>query len=595
MFVTAEMISANLPHEWKTKPLVVLWADVFPSTEYFIPIGPPGTRAAARRGEEQVAEVEVVEEVEEAEVVEEEEVEEVVEVEVEDDEDEVEDDEDDVEDDEEAVEDDDVEVEEDEAWPDEDEVEDPDWFPDPSLWADPQRGLPLGDIDFDVGQAVAVAMIRETLQLCVKFDLTMNMCSMKMGFFLKEFKKECGPENWKRVRSGFGCQSWHPCTWSSFRARQYAAFVLFGDKAMSNKVTEVASPLFDLWRSDWAKYRELGRTLQKRAREAVEIACRPGASDAQKARARRLRASAARQLAGIERYRAVQARIRGLPVGVRKRLKGGGYGVEIYIEGRHISMGTYDTEEEAARIFDLAWLTLPGRRAEKRYNYSSDPPPTEEELNQMRAKLKAKVAKPVGTRTRMKAENNLAENQKKAELYRGVRYHGSKFIAQVNVLGTTLLSPSFCTAEEAAWAYNKICLANRADLPRFNLENLNHVEGNDLNTLPGYQAAKEEAKEAAGMKAENNPAENQKKAKLYRGVSYQCSKFIAQVKVSGTNLRSPHFCTAEQAAWAFNEIYLANRADLPRFNLENLNHVEGNDLNTLPGYQAAKEEEAKES
>ncbi len=137
-------------------------------------------------------------------------------------------------------------------------------------------------------------------------------------------------------------------------------------------------------------------------------------------------------------------------------------------------------------------------------------------------------------------------------------------------------------------------MANRADLPRFNLENLNHVEGNDLNTLPGYQAAKEEAKEAAGMKAENT-AENQKKAELYRGVSYHGSKFIAQVKVSGKNLRSPHFCTAEQAAWAFNEIYLANRANLPRFNLENLNHVEGNDLNTLPGYQAAKEEEAKES
>ena len=112
-----------------------------------------------------------------------------------------------------------------------------------------------------------------------------------------------------------------------------------------------------------------------RAREAVEIACRPGASDAQKAKARRLRASAARQLAGIERYKAVQARNRGLPVGVYDDLKGGGYVVKIYIEGRTHTIGTYDTKEEAARIFDLAWLTQPGRSAEKRWNFPREPPP----------------------------------------------------------------------------------------------------------------------------------------------------------------------------------------------------------------------------
>ena len=41
---------------------------------------------------------------------------------------------------------------------------------------------------------------------------------------------------------------------------------------------------------------------------------------------------------------------------------------------------------------------------------------------------------------------------------------------------------------------NKILLANRNKLPRFNLEKLNHVEGYNFNTLPGYK----EAKEAAG-------------------------------------------------------------------------------------------------
>jgi hypothetical protein len=57
----------------------------------------------------------------------------------------------------------------------------------------------------------------------------------------------------------------------------------------------------------------------------------------------------------------------------------------------------------------------------------------------------------------------------------------------------------------------------------------------------------------------------------------------------------PIFSPRSKPSWAFYETYWANRATLPFFNLEKLNHVEGNDWNTLPGYQAAKEEEAKES
>ena len=66
--------------------------------------------------------------------------------------------------------------------------------------------------------------------------------------------------------------------------------------------------MFRLWRRDWTEYRELGRTLQKRAREAVEIAKGPGASVKQKEKARRLQASAARQLAGIELFRLLKKR-----------------------------------------------------------------------------------------------------------------------------------------------------------------------------------------------------------------------------------------------------------------------------------------------
>ena len=95
----------------------------------------------------------------------------------------------------------------------------------------------------------------------------------------------------------------------------------------------------------------------------------------------------------------------------------------------------------------------------------------------------------------MRAEN-IAKGKTKAKLYNGVKSQVAKFFAVLHVYsaGKTICS-SFCdTAEQAAWEYNKILLANRNKLPRFNLEKLNHVEGYNFNTLPGYK----EAKEAAG-------------------------------------------------------------------------------------------------
>ena len=264
MFATIEMMAMNLPEDWRKKPLVVLWSDIFPSTEYRM---------------SQVIDINVEEEDQ-------------------DDEEEDQDDEEEDQDDEEEDQDD----EEEDVNPDE-----VDW----SYEDDPQNGHPLGEIDIEVQNEVGLAMMDAIFKISLKHGFTMNLCSGKMSFYLHKLKDKLMKERplpSSSTPGGFGTKFHHPCTWGILKARQYAAYVLYGSKTKGNRVALCDSPIYRLWRDDRVKFLKLGRTLQVRARAAEVKAKSPNASAALIAKARRLRDSADRQMSGLKRRWTLQRR-----------------------------------------------------------------------------------------------------------------------------------------------------------------------------------------------------------------------------------------------------------------------------------------------
>ena len=205
VFDAVRIMAANLPQNLRGKPLVMLWMDVFPSTDYLIPEregrrpdGPPPRRRPVNvEPESSVGSVDV---------------------------------DDGVADVGDGGGDADEEAEESvaDANPD---PENPGWDPyyEPTFEHYPaNRKKPLGDIERGVAESVAFAMMKTSLAVASRHGFILNLCSGKMCFYLRKFWKERRLAPRSELR-GLGTEFPHPCARWYFKAGDYAAHVLYGD------------------------------------------------------------------------------------------------------------------------------------------------------------------------------------------------------------------------------------------------------------------------------------------------------------------------------------------------------------------------------
>jgi hypothetical protein len=258
MFKTIRMIARQLPEVYRNKPVVMVWLDVFPSTDYRVPrsdvessIGSvditDDEEEITNDEEEQWVEVQLEEEEEE----EEEEEDDVDEEEEEEDDDHEDDDyedddyeddeqEDDEQEDDEQEDEEEQEEEDPDPWPDEpefdpddpeydDEDDDPDW----TYGHYPERGQPMGDIEIDDAESVAIAMMETHLVVANEHGFTLNLCSRKMEYYLHRLLEERAEQSGIPTVSlppAFGEYFPHPSARYDYKAREYAAYVLFGKR-----------------------------------------------------------------------------------------------------------------------------------------------------------------------------------------------------------------------------------------------------------------------------------------------------------------------------------------------------------------------------
>ena len=257
MFQTLRMITRQLPELYQNKPVVMVWLDIFPSTDYRVPVYDVESSIGSvditddeeeitDDEEEQWVEVQLEEEEEqedeEDDVDEEEEEEDDDHEDDEQEEEEQEDDEqeDDEQEDDEQEDDEDVDDEDMDPWPGEpefdpddpefdDEDDDPDW----TYGHYPERGQPLGDIAIDDAESVAIAMMETQLVVANEYGFTLNLCSRKMEYFLHRLLEERAEQSGIPTVSlppAFGEYFPHPSATYHYKAREYAAYVLFGKR-----------------------------------------------------------------------------------------------------------------------------------------------------------------------------------------------------------------------------------------------------------------------------------------------------------------------------------------------------------------------------
>jgi hypothetical protein len=258
MFKTIRMITRQLPEVYRNKPVVFVWLDVFPSTDYRVPVFDVESSIGSvditddeeeitDDEEEQWVEVQLEEEEEE----EEEEEDDVDEEEEEEDDDHEDDDyedddyeddeqEDDEQEDDEQEDEEEQEEEDPDPWPDEpefdpddpeydDEDDDPDW----TYGHYPERGQPMGDIEIDDAESVAIAMMETHLVVANEYGFTLNLCSRKMEYYLHRLLEERAEQSGIPTVSlppAFGEYFPHPSARYDYKAREYAAYVLFGKR-----------------------------------------------------------------------------------------------------------------------------------------------------------------------------------------------------------------------------------------------------------------------------------------------------------------------------------------------------------------------------
>ena len=207
MFQTLRMITRQLPEVYRNKPVVMVWLDVFPSTDYRVPVYDV---------ESSIGSVDITDDEEE---ITDDEEEQWVEVQLEEEE--------------EEEEEEDPWADEPEFDPDDPEYDDEDDDPDWTYGHYPERGQPLGDIEIDDAESVAIAMMETQLVVANEYGFTLNLCSRKMEYFLHRLLEERAEQSGIPTVSlppAFGEYFPHPSARYHYKAREYAAYVLFGKR-----------------------------------------------------------------------------------------------------------------------------------------------------------------------------------------------------------------------------------------------------------------------------------------------------------------------------------------------------------------------------
>ena len=111
----------------------------------------------------------------------------------------------------------------------------------------------------------------------------------------------------------------------------------------------------------------------------------------------------------------------------------------ITIAGKQVHVGSYSTEEDAARAYDAALMTVEGSKPASR-NFSGAPVPTPAEIDATRAMLAAKAAAKGGS-----------------SKFKGVYLHkpSGKWVARITIAGKQVHLGSYSIEEDAARAYEK--------------------------------------------------------------------------------------------------------------------------------------------
>ena len=125
--------------------------------------------------------------------------------------------------------------------------------------------------------------------------------------------------------------------------------------------------------------------------------------------------------------------------GVHFHKRSGKWGASITIARKQVHVGSYSTEEDAARAYDAALMTVEGSKPASR-NFSGAPVPTPAEIDATRAMLAAKAAAKGGS-----------------SKFKGVYLHkpSGKWVARITIAGKQVHLGSYSIEEDAARAYEK--------------------------------------------------------------------------------------------------------------------------------------------
>jgi hypothetical protein len=91
----------------------------------------------------------------------------------------------------------------------------------------------MGDIEIDDAESVAIAMMETHLVVANEHGFTLNLCSRKMEYYLHRLLEERAEQSGIPTVSlppAFGEYFPHPSARYDYKAREYAAYVLFGKR-----------------------------------------------------------------------------------------------------------------------------------------------------------------------------------------------------------------------------------------------------------------------------------------------------------------------------------------------------------------------------
>ncbi|KAK9819767.1 hypothetical protein WJX72_002140 [[Myrmecia] bisecta] len=198
-------------------------------------------------------------------------------------------------------------------------------------------------------------------------------------------------------------------------------------------------------------------------------------------------------------------------------------------EKRLCYLGLFETEEEAARAFDVAALRLRGEQAETNFPASD----YSEELQSLNEAAGATHALPVRRR------------RNKASQFRGVCLASGKYISQITVDGKHHYLGVFPTEEDAARAYDRKAIELRGNSAATNFPIEDYMEGGAAANLG--EAEPSQGGQAVGQRGSSS---------RFRGVTGSQGKWIAQLVADKKYNYLGTFSTEEEAAQAYDKAAL---------------------------------------